>query len=245
MAKHFVSYPKSGRTWIRYMLVHLAPGQEIQFHHDHFEFNDGSRPPHDFSVDRRLQEYRHVERLVYLERDPRDVMVSLYHQITGRFRDFFDYRGSPSEFIRDPYFGAENLLKFRQVWAEVVRLRGFLKVTYEECHQDTQGMLRRVADYYGLDCDRERIEQAVAEGAFERMRSVEAAESFQQPWLRPRNGMTKVRKGKVGGHADELHPEDIAYLNSIFFPRPVEPKNDPRSTAGPAGAVPPPGTADP
>lgn len=226
MEKHFVSYPKSGRTWIRYMLVQVAPEQDIRFHHDHFEFNDGARPPHDFDLRRRLREYGHVERLVYLERDPRDVMVSLYHQVTGRFRDFFNYAGSPSDFIRDPYFGAQNLRQFRQMWDEVVRLHGFLKVSYEECHQDAQGTLSRIADYFGLDCTRERIEEAVEAGTFERMRSVEIGETFPQPWLRPRNGMTKVRKGKVGGHADELGPDDIAYLNSVFFagsPAPMDP----------------------
>jgi hypothetical protein len=218
MDKHFVSYPKSGRTWIRYMLVQLAPQQDIHFHHDHFEFNDGACPPHDFSIERRLEEYAHVERLVYLERDPRDVMVSLYHQITGRFRDFFHYKGSLSEFIRDPYFGAANLLEFRRMWEEVVRRRGFLKVTYEQCHQDARGTLRRIAEYYGLEAPAERLEAAVAEGAFDRMRSVEIEEAFPQPWLRPRNGMTKVRKGKVGSHAEELGPQDIAYLDAIFFP---------------------------
>ncbi len=226
MEKHFVSYPKSGRTWIRYMLLELAPEQDIRFHHDHFEFNDGACPPHDFDLQRRLREYDQVERLVYLERDPRDVMVSLYHQVTGRFRDFFHYTGSPSDFIRDPYFGAGNLRQFRRMWDEVVRLRGFLKVSYEECHQDAPGTLRRISDYFGLDCTPEGIGRAVEAGAFDRMRSVEIGESFPQPWLRPRNGMTKVRKGKVGGHAEELAPEDIAYLNSVFFagsPGPADP----------------------
>lgn len=216
MQKHFVSYPKSGRTWIRYMLVHLAPQPDIHFHHDHFEFNDGACPPHDFSVERRLREYAQVERLVYLERDPRDVMVSLYHQVTGRFRDFFQYTGSISEFLRDPYFGAENLLRFREMWQEVINRRGFLKVSYEECHQDASSTLARIANYYGLGAPQERIDAAVAEGAFDRMRSVEMAKSFPQPWLQPRNGMTKVRRGQVGGYTEELGPDDIAYLNAIF-----------------------------
>lgn len=218
MKKHFVSYPKSGRTWMRYMLVQLAPQHGVHFHHDHFEFNDGTCPPHDFDLERRLREYEGVERLIYLERDPRDVMVSLYHQVTGRFQDFFHYAGLPSDFIRDPYFGAENLRKFRLLWDDVVRRRGFLKITYEQCHGDAGGTLRQVADYYGLDVSPERIAEAVSAGAFERMRKVEMEESFPQPWLRPRNGMSKVRKGKVGGHADELAPDDIAYLDAIFFP---------------------------
>ncbi len=93
MGRQFVSFPKSGRTWIRFILSQLDCDRLILFHHDHFEFNDGSKPPHSFSVVSRLEQYAESEKLVYLDRDPRDVMVSLYYQITGRFLDFFEYRG--------------------------------------------------------------------------------------------------------------------------------------------------------
>jgi hypothetical protein len=49
------------------------------------------------------------------------------------------------------------------------------------------------------------------------MKRIEASETFSQPWLRPRNGSPKVRKGIVGGYKDSLVPEDINYLDSIFF----------------------------
>ena len=38
MQRQFVSYPKSGRTWIRYILTQLGLDPHIQFHHDRFEF---------------------------------------------------------------------------------------------------------------------------------------------------------------------------------------------------------------
>lgn len=216
MQCHFVSYPKSGRSWVRYMLTQLGVDDRITFQHDRFEFNNGARPPHDFSLERRLAQYANVDRLVYLERDPRDVMVSLYHQVTGRFRDFFGYTGTLSEFIRDDYFGAENLRRFRALWAELVTRRGFLKITYEDCHADAAQVLRRIVDYYGFDVPQERIAEAVANAAFEKMREVEQSEAFPQPWLRPRNGALKVRRGKVGGFQDTLDAADIGYLNSVF-----------------------------
>lgn len=216
MQRQFISYPKSGRSWVRYMLTQLGVEDRVVFQHDRFEFNDGARPPHDFSLARRLDQYAQVDRVVYLERDPRDVMVSLYHQVTGRFRDFFGYTGTLPEFIRDDYFGAENLRRFRGLWAALVAQRGFLKITYEECHADASQVVRRIVDYYGFDVEQVHIDKAVADAAFDKMREVERSESFPQPWLRPRNGALKVRRGKVGGFRDVLEATDIAYLNAVF-----------------------------
>ena len=93
------------------------------FHHDGFEFSDGSKPPHSFDVSGRLERYGEGDKVAYLERDPRDVMVSLYRQITGRFGDVFEYEGGLSEFIRDDYFGALNLKRFRDMWHVIVQRR--------------------------------------------------------------------------------------------------------------------------
>jgi len=142
MQRHFVSYPKSGRSWIRYILVQLGVEKEISFHHDGFEFSDYPKGPHNFNLDDRLLQYSQVEKLVYLERDFRDVMVSFYFQITGRMRDVHQYQGSMSEFLRDGYFGAHNLKFFRQMWSEIIERRNFLKVTYEDCHQDIENTMR-------------------------------------------------------------------------------------------------------
>src|SRR5215471_14103917 len=116
MIREFVSFPKSGRTWIRYILTQLGCASLIHFHHDTFEFNDATKPAPNFNLDDRLRHYAQVDRVVYLERDPRDVMVSLYFQVTGRFRDFFEYSGDLSQFIRDDYFGASMLKAFRDIW---------------------------------------------------------------------------------------------------------------------------------
>lgn len=213
--RQFISYPKSGRTWIRYVLVQLDLEQQVELHHDGFGFSDPRKPPHDFSVAKHLRRYARVDRLVYLERDPRDVMVSLYFQITGRFRDVFGWDGDVSAFIRDPYFGAESLRAFRELWHEVVGRRGFLTITYEQLHADPVATVSRMLEYYGLAVDPAQVEQAVAESSFERMHEVELSGTFPGKWLRLRNEAPKMRSGRVGSHR-ELGVEDIAYLNDVF-----------------------------
>ena len=217
MMRHFVSYPKSGRTWIRYILVQLGVDDQILFHHDGFEFNDGSLPPHNFDLSQRLEKYARVEKLVYLERDPRDVMVSLYFQITGRFKDFFGYKGSLSEFIRDDYFGAGNLRHFRAMWKEFTDKQQFLTISYEECHRDTVKTLDKILNYYGFKIDAPQLVDAIKNADFSRMKQLEESGSFPHPWLQPRQGSPKVRQGKVGGFRDVLNADDIRYLDDIYF----------------------------
>jgi hypothetical protein len=212
----FVSFPKSGRSWLRYALHRLGVADRVAFHHDGFEYNDGARPPLDFDFAARLARYSRGDLIVYLHRDPRDTMVSLYHQVTGCFSDFFGYRGSLSDFIRDPYFGAENLQRFRVQWLELSRRGHALAVSYEDCHADFPATLAKVVAHYRFDFADAALREASAAATFETMRAVEKDGSFQAPWLRLRNGAPKVRQGTVGGFAHVLTDEDVRYLNRLF-----------------------------
>ncbi|MGB6228660.1 MAG: sulfotransferase [Litorimonas sp.] len=212
----FVSYPKSGRSWVRYALTTLDVADRIRFHHDGFEFNDRTRPPHDFSLERRLEAYGPDARIVYLTRDPRDIMVSLFHQITGRYGPVFQYRGTLSEFIRDPYFGAENLRGFRAIWDEICARGRATRISYEAAHADFPGVLRRVSDAFDLGLEESAIQRAAEAAAFEEMKRIEQSRTFPKNWLKPKNGSPKVRRGTIGGHAEDLDATDIAYLNAVF-----------------------------
>ncbi|MGE3832955.1 MAG: sulfotransferase domain-containing protein [Parvibaculaceae bacterium] len=215
MERHFVSFPKSGRSWLRYSLTVLGVAKPIRFHHDGFEFNDAAKPMPDTSLEKRLR-YPYDARIVYLSRDPLDVMVSFYFQITGRFRDFFHYDGTISQFVRDDYFGAHQLAQFRRIWQEMCRQGHAHEISYEDCHRDFAGVLRRVVDVLGVEADEAAIADAAQASTFARMQAVEQSGEFTEPWMRLRNGAPKLRRGKAGGYRDYLAKEDIAYLRKIF-----------------------------
>jgi hypothetical protein len=216
MRREFVSYPKSGRSWVRFILTQLRLSDSVTFHHDRFEFNDPTKPPHNFDLESRLRHYGKVERLVYLERDPRDVMVSLYFQVTGRFRDFFGYNKMLGDFVRDDYFGAHNLRRFREMWAKIVARHGFLSISYEAFHADPLHWMREILSYYDLNVSPEELGPAIASSRFEEMKRLEESGKFPQPWLRLRNEAPKIRRGKAGGYFDYLDPACLAYLNDLF-----------------------------
>ena len=169
MHNHFISYPKSGRSWVRFALTLLGHGNLVAFHHDGFEFNDGSLPAHNFDIGLRRLQYASPCRPVYLTRDPRDIIVSLYHQVTGRFHDFFNYQGDLSAFIRDDYFGAYNLYRFQQMWEQLCDEGLALRISYEQCHADFESVLQRILDYWDLENTATEIHSAAKFSSFKNM----------------------------------------------------------------------------
>jgi Sulfotransferase domain len=188
LTRELISFPKSGRTWLRYALRLLGVEEAILFHHDGFEYNDPTRPPLDFDFRARRRRTLGVDNVVYLERDPRDIMVSLYHQITGRHQQVFDYHGTLSEFIRDPYFGARNLAEFRRQWNQICASGTVLRISYEDLHSDFGNVVRAVLSCYELHCPTVDLDELTKKCSFRAMREVEERGDFPDIWLRLQNG---------------------------------------------------------
>ena len=133
-ANVIVSFPKSGRTWLR-LLVGKALAERHGFAEsdmlDTFELTRrAGLPPAVFSHDGASNtEARHLRRLspgksdyakkrvLLLRRDPRDVVVSCYFQASKR-RDLFT--GSLSEFVRHPCYGIDKILRWYRIWEDNV-----------------------------------------------------------------------------------------------------------------------------
>jgi len=218
MNRLVVSFPKSGRTWLRYGL-HLAGYPDIRFIHDGFEYNDGAKPALNFDPKERLRAYAAYDRILYIERDPRDTIVSLFHQVTGRFADFFDYRGDISAFIRDPYFGVHNLVGFQAMWRGLSDQLPVHVETYEALSADYTAAFRRISDHLDLQVNDAVMASLAERTSFAAMKDVEQERQFDRAWLQPRMGAPKVRKGKVGGYLEELSAADIAYVEEVIARR--------------------------
>ena len=212
--QYVVSFPMSGRTWLRYALSLMGVSQ-VSFDHDGYDMSDPRMPAPDHELQRRRIRFNGCK-VIYLERDPRDVMVSCYKHITGRFADLFRYQGTCSDFIRDPRFGACRLQAFRELWDGLCAEGLAQKLTYEELHRDFAAGLAATLHYLQIPHSPAAVAAASKSADIRLMRAVEQRGAFCEPWLRARNGHTTVRAGKVGSHIDELCAADIAYLNSQF-----------------------------
>lgn len=223
-----VSVPKSGRTWLRVLLQAYVTGAteesfqlegrqtgfpRVAFCHDRWEHRTSPR------LGRRLVGRYLIPRdavdkpLALLARDPRDVVVSLHHQLHRREKRF---TGTLGELLVDPLFGVEAIVATMNGWRDEWQGRpGFRIFRYEDLRAETHKGFAALLEHLGFaPLDPVRLEAAVAFSAFESMKKREQRDFFGKDWLTPGDRSDpdsfKVRRGKVGGFADELSDEESA-----------------------------------
>lgn len=207
-----ISFPKSGRTWLRVMLDQY--GLALEWTHAGAGHGNG-RPISKLDT----SEARKYRRILFLHRDARDTVVSGYYQKAFR-RD--GYAGTMSDFIRDPLHGIDKVLRYNDMWIALARTRPDMMVeSYEALQADTEGTLARIVGFFGQPVVADRIHRIVEDNRFERMQAREREGDYAKSYgkiLTPSDPSQpdsfKVRKGKIGGYREELSPEDIAFCDA-------------------------------
>ena len=160
-------------------------------------------------------------RSIVLHRDPRDTVVPGFFQTKFRLDG---YEGTMSDFFRDPHHGLKKVITFNLGWSDAVRDRSGVRViSYEALRQDTVGGMSELLAFLQVKRARDRIDRAVSECTFEKMRAAEATSGFDKSYgeiLSPKDPSNpesfKVRKGKVGGFVDYLTREDVEYCDGVL-----------------------------
>ena len=213
-----VSYPRSGNTWVRFLLANVIDHeteQAIDFHSVHSLIPDyGMREHHEYmktlATPRIMKSHStfdpRFQRVIYLVRDGRDVMVSYYDYETKHRR----FSGSFQDFLlssRLPYgFWADHV----QSWLNAREERDLLVVRYEDLLQGTELELDRMTRFAGLKCAPDVLERAVRLSAFDQMQKLE--ETRGRPY-----GDTSyrfVRRGTAGQWHSKFDEESKAIFKS-------------------------------
>lgn len=261
---HVISFPKCGRTWLRVMLGDfLCRHFDIQEAHERdavlkphrlrhkypylpkfiFTHDDYAhwRKPSELERDKSAYATRNV---IFLVRNPRDIIVSLFFEQSKRLRDprylenlrhlevlvdvrerLHPYDGDLKSFIREEVGGVESLLEFLAIWErEKTKPRRFLLVRYEDLHRDPVYEFRRILQFAKFHKIRKRhVKQSVRFASFDHMKDMERTEAFKSHKLqavdKENDESYKVRKGKVCGYEDYLDAEDIDYVNRMMSAR--------------------------
>ena len=242
---YLLSYPKCGRTWLRLMLgkamatyFSLPDREDILFLRTNRKIHpqapsiavvhDDSpmlKSPSELEVSKKR--YRH-NKVIFLVRDPRDVVISSYYEINKRGHLFGEnphepkpqvFEGKLIDFIRNRVGSFDTILAYYKIWAENQNVpEGFLLVRYEDMKANPHVELCRVLEFIGLSgVPDEMVAEAVDYASFENMRKMELENRYQTGILNPADpsdpGSFKTRKGKIEGYRDYLSLEEIEELN--------------------------------
>jgi hypothetical protein len=201
-----VSYPKSGNTWVRFLLANaLYPNADVDFHTIHElipEVGNEDERRSELPSPRLLKShapYRSVyPQTIYILRDGRDVYVSFYHYKKPDLPEEMTFE----EFLeRDhwPTRWAEHVTE----WMEAAAVRDdILIVRYEDLKENSTRELKRMLSFIDRDEIPEcRIHCAAEASSFENMRRLE-----QERGRRFGQVEQFVRKGEAKG-GNELFSE--------------------------------------
>jgi hypothetical protein len=220
-----VSYPKSGNTWMRFLLANLGD-EEVGFGDieqaipDIYQ-NTASQLARSPSP-RILKSHEYFDprygTTAFIVRDPRDVVVSYYHyhqKVINRNSGL-----SLSAFVKA--FLEGRLDKFGS-WSQNVgswlgARRGdetFRLLRYEDLKTDPAAELAAVARLFGLPADDAAVAESIRRCGFARMQEMEQKHGTAwKPLAGTRSDLLFVRKGEVGSWKDVLDSADVARIRA-------------------------------
>lgn len=228
-SNRLISYPKSGRTWVRYVF-NLA-GLRVKFSHGGHGTANLKEIGNEYVG---VKETAIRQKNIFLYRNSLDTAVSLYFQIHRRNLSGDDAghlamldkltklgRLPPvdiNEFVLHPIWGCEQISKFNRGWRDYLQNeRSAFVVRYEDLKEDPLLWFTRLFDFLGhKNYDLDRL---IAESSFQKMRMVElqgADKKLKLYGLKDADyDSLKVRKGAVKGYVEYLTPETIAAASFI------------------------------
>lgn len=223
-----VSYPKSGRTWLRYLLsCYFAESAGLGFEPDLTStfrvLPNFDRDPVrgiDAFVGRSseaslplvlVSHLPYRERLfldrpvLFLVRDPRDVIVSAYFHATRHKKSF---SGDMAAFLDEPKYGMAALTGYLNGWAVGLEGRPHHLISYEHMLAEPIPAVGGILAFLGVEPEPDILARAVAAARFDRMRDKERDGGIPgHDYDRNDDQSLRMRSGKAGSYGEWLSPD--------------------------------------
>jgi Sulfotransferase domain len=226
-----VSFPKSGNTWTRFLLANLRfPNEPATWANINRLIPDPSgTSKRDFDSIPRPRIIKSHEcfdprypRVIYIVRDPRDVVVSQYHY-HRKLKKIAD--DSPIQTFVARFLAGETCI--HGSWGQNVMTwlatrpdpSRFLLLRYEDMVADTPRELAKIVDFLRMNVSPAQIAQAVERSSADQMRTLEKAQPDKNELMKgSRKDLTFVRAAGSGGWRSDLPATEVEKLETAWGP---------------------------
>ena len=235
---YFVSFPKSGRTWVRmflnYYYFNCYPFSILARNRLYFDkkiplmkFSHGGHDDYgDSSILDMEKEIKNIKNspTIILIRDPRDVLVSYFFQLKKRIPESARKNSinNFSDIIDNKTLGFRRIIDFTNIWYSFyLNKENSLIVFYEKLKNNTDKEFKRILNFLDEeDINISALSTSIEESSFPNMKKKEQKNVSNLKYLKPGNntdqGSFKVRKGKIGGYTDHFTEDEIEKLNTYM-----------------------------
>lgn len=235
-----VGHPKSGNTWLAYMLA-IALFRDHR--HDVTLMNVRKYVPYVHGKDHYIAKYRHLPdprvfrneypnyrdlypKIIYLMRDPRAVLPSLWHM----YRVIFDdSRMTLASFVSQ-YMAMsgcftvwnQDLIRWdrqvRQAMMDEAHDPRVVIVKYEDLVHDRRTTLKRLLLFLGVSRAEEVLDHAAERGSFDAMQRLEDQHGAEAYRGRASGHGRFIRVGEIDSWRREVDPALVATVEREFAP---------------------------
>lgn len=220
---YIVSYPKSGSTWLSFLvanagLKYFKVNKQINFfnyHHIIPDIHDGrdiKENIHPFNS-RIIKSHSFFnpfyKSVLYVIRHPEDVMISYFIFLSklGRYKD------NISKFIRSKKFGISSWVNHVDGWLSNNNpALGIIVIRYEDLKNNSSKEIINLFEYLGYSLSNEDAEYATLKSSFLNMKKME-----QQIYKNGRqiaDGFEFVRRGKLKDSNNMMSNEDKEFISN-------------------------------
>lgn len=222
-----VSYPKSGNTWVRFLIANLlSGGVQVNLHQLEFYVPDiysTKRSRFWNELDSDIKVFKSHEcfkpeynKVIYLIRDPRDVCVSYFQYLFGKNLPVTD--SFVEKFAMGQVDGFGSWGEHVKSWQAISIYKKKLILKYEDMINDVARESVKMIRFLGIELDKNLLNRAITNSSFENLKKIETYKSsidWRKNHLKDSNAVF-FNKGETSIFLNKLSDKNINIIETAF-----------------------------